>query len=190
MGRPRGAKNRAALATQLLLDGQAEALTNKAVELALGGDMAALRLCLARIAAPRREAPVQFDLPPLDSLDGAAGAMTAITTAAADGAITPGEAFALSRVIDTLLRALAAREAERRQRRFWAGRREIRSDLDARPRRRFSRAPPGRAPRSVQLAAKLLQDRCGLMAGGTFGGAHDILLERRRGGPQIAELAV
>ena len=120
-GRPRGAKNRAALATQLLLDGQAEALTNKAVELALGGDMAALRLCLARIAAPRRDAPVQFDLPPLDSLDGAAGAMTAITAAAADGAITPGAAFALSRVIDTLLRALAAREAERRQRRFWGG---------------------------------------------------------------------
>jgi hypothetical protein len=44
--------------------------------------------------------------------------MTAITAAAADGAITPGEALALSRVIDTRLRALAAREAERRQRRF------------------------------------------------------------------------
>ncbi len=104
-----------------MLNRQAEALTNKAVELALGGDMAALRLCLSRIAAPRRETPVQFDLPPLDSAKDVAGAMSAITAAAADGVITPGEAFALSRVIDTLLRALAAREAERRERRFWGG---------------------------------------------------------------------
>jgi hypothetical protein len=38
----------------LLLDGEAEALTRKAVELALDGDASALRLCLDRVVGPRR----------------------------------------------------------------------------------------------------------------------------------------
>jgi hypothetical protein len=37
-GRPAGARNRKTLAASLLLDGEAEALTRKAVELALAGD--------------------------------------------------------------------------------------------------------------------------------------------------------
>ena len=54
-GRPRGSSNRATRAAEMLLDGEATALTRKAVELALAGDQAALRLCLDRTVAPRRE---------------------------------------------------------------------------------------------------------------------------------------
>ena len=50
-GRPPGALNRATMAAQALLDGEAEALTRKAVELALEGNLAALRLCLERLSA-------------------------------------------------------------------------------------------------------------------------------------------
>ncbi len=120
-GRPRGSKNRATRAAQSLLDGEAEALTRKAVELALGGDVAALRFCLSRVTAPRRGPPVEFDLPPLESAKDVASAVAAVAAAAADGVITPGEALALSQVIDTLLRAIAAREAERREKVFWGG---------------------------------------------------------------------
>jgi len=45
-GKPKGARHRVTLATEALLDGEAEALTRKAVEMALAGDGAALRLCL------------------------------------------------------------------------------------------------------------------------------------------------
>jgi hypothetical protein len=47
-GRPRGSINRSTRAAQLLLDGEATALSRKAVELALAGDPTALRLCLDR----------------------------------------------------------------------------------------------------------------------------------------------
>jgi hypothetical protein len=114
-GRKRGSKNRATLAAQALLEGEVEALTRKAVELALGGDVAALRLCLSRVAAPRRAAPVELDLPALDTAGDAAAAMAAVVAATAEGAITPGEAFELSRAIDTALRALDARDAEQRR---------------------------------------------------------------------------
>jgi hypothetical protein len=42
-GRPKGARHRLTLAAEALLDGEAEALTRKAIELALGGETIALR---------------------------------------------------------------------------------------------------------------------------------------------------
>jgi Family of unknown function (DUF5681) len=48
-GRPRGARHRATLAAEALLDGEAAALTRKAIERALEGDATAMRLCLERI---------------------------------------------------------------------------------------------------------------------------------------------
>ena len=42
-GRTKGARNRATLAAEALLEGEAEALTRKAIELALAGDPTALR---------------------------------------------------------------------------------------------------------------------------------------------------
>ena len=52
-GRPKGARNKATQAVLALLEGEGEALTRKAIEMALAGDGAALRLCLDRIAPPR-----------------------------------------------------------------------------------------------------------------------------------------
>ena len=43
-GRPRGSRNKTTLALESLLDGQATALTQKAIDLALAGDMAAAAL--------------------------------------------------------------------------------------------------------------------------------------------------
>jgi len=47
-GRALGARNKATEAAELLLDGEVEVLTRRAVELALDGQIGALRLCLDR----------------------------------------------------------------------------------------------------------------------------------------------
>jgi hypothetical protein len=57
-GRPKGSRNAATLALEILLDGQAQALTQKAIDLALTGDIPAPRLCLDRILPPRKNRPV------------------------------------------------------------------------------------------------------------------------------------
>ena len=59
-GRPAGARNKKTLAAAVLLDGEAEALTRRAVELAFAGDPMALRLCIERILPPCRERTVKF----------------------------------------------------------------------------------------------------------------------------------
>jgi hypothetical protein len=54
-GRQTGSRNKATLAAAALLAGQSEALTRRAVELALAGDPTAMRLCLERLLPPCRE---------------------------------------------------------------------------------------------------------------------------------------
>jgi Family of unknown function (DUF5681) len=62
-GKPKGTRNKTTLAVEAPLDGEAETLTRKAIELAKAGDLAALRVCLDRIAPPRKDRPVLFELP-------------------------------------------------------------------------------------------------------------------------------
>ena len=113
-GRPRGSKNRATLAAQALLDGEAEALTRKAVELAMQGNALALKLCLDRISGPRRERAVAFALPAIETAEDLAAAMTAIADATAAGELTPAEAFDLARVAERFLPVIEARNEELR----------------------------------------------------------------------------
>jgi hypothetical protein len=115
-GRPKGARHKATLAAEALLDGEAEGLTRKAVEAALGGDMAALRLCLDRIVPPRRERPVNFRIPPLKSAEDAAVAMAAITEAVAAGELLLGEAESASALVERFVRTIEAGEFEKRLR--------------------------------------------------------------------------
>ena len=56
-GRPPGARNKATLAALALLEGEAEALTRRCVELALAGDTTAMRLCLERLLPRGRGGP-------------------------------------------------------------------------------------------------------------------------------------
>jgi Family of unknown function (DUF5681) len=66
-GRQTGSLNKATLAAAVFLAGESEALTRRAVEFALAGDPAAMRLCLKRILPPCRERTVKFALPPIES---------------------------------------------------------------------------------------------------------------------------
>jgi hypothetical protein len=71
-GKLKGTRNKTTLAVEALLDGEAETITRKAIELAKDGDLTALRLCLDRIAPPRKDRPVLFELPPVSSAADAA----------------------------------------------------------------------------------------------------------------------
>ena len=113
-GKPKGTRHKATQAALALLDGEAEALTRQAVTMALGGDTTALRLCLERIAPPRRDAPVTFDLPPMETARDAAKAAGAVLGAVAEGELTPGEGAALMALVEGFRRTLETTELEAR----------------------------------------------------------------------------
>jgi hypothetical protein len=113
-GKPRGTRHKATRAALALLEGEVEALTRKAVEMALDGDSAALRLCLERIAPPRKDAPISFDLPAMQSAVDAAKAAAAVLDAVASGELTPTEGAHVMALVETYRRTLESTELEAR----------------------------------------------------------------------------
>jgi hypothetical protein len=113
-GKAKGCLHRATRAAMALLDGEAEALTRIAVERALAGDMVALRLCLERIAPPRKDHPISIELPPINRAEDVVVAMAAVTTALAAGELTPTEASSVAAILESNRRALETEDLDRR----------------------------------------------------------------------------
>jgi len=113
-GRPKGSRNRTTLACEALLEEEAGALTRKAIQLAKDGDTIALRLCLDRIYPARKDRPVKFALPPINSPRDAADIAVAVAKAVAAGEITPNEASEFAKVIDTYVKAFHTAELDER----------------------------------------------------------------------------
>ena len=113
-GRPKGARHKATQAIEAMLEGQQTALTQAAIDKALEGDVTALRLCLDRIAPARKDAPVSFDLPHIETAQDAASAARAILRAVADGNVTPTEAATVMVVVEQFRRTLETTEIEAR----------------------------------------------------------------------------
>jgi len=61
-GKPVGARDRRTDLRKLFED-RAPELINKTIEMALGGDPAALRLCIERCVSRKRDEPIDIDLP-------------------------------------------------------------------------------------------------------------------------------
>ena len=113
-GRVKGSRNKATLAAEKLLDGEAEELTRKAVELALEGDTTALRLCLERILPPRKGRPITFTLPQVTNTGDLRAAALAILGAVSEGEISPEEAAAVAPLIVGVRKAMETDELSRR----------------------------------------------------------------------------
>jgi hypothetical protein len=113
-GRSAGSRHRVTLAIEALLDGEGESLTRKAIELAQGGDMQALRLCLERLCPPRKDRPITFALPAIKGLADVVPAQSALLAAVASGEVTPAEAGEVSKLLDSYTRAVEVSELAER----------------------------------------------------------------------------
>ena len=115
-GRRKGSRNRATLAAEALLEGEAQALTRKAIELAIAGDTTALRLCLERIVPQRKSRTVAFDLPRIDRVEDLAGAIGAIFQEVAGGRLRLDEGATLVGMLESKRRAMETIDLEKRLR--------------------------------------------------------------------------
>ena len=104
-GKPPGSRNRATVAAERLLEGEAEAITRKVVELALDGDQACLRLALERLVPVKRERSLEVDLPDLQSAADVPTAIVALMRLVGDGSLVPSEAAKLAGLVSGFLKA-------------------------------------------------------------------------------------
>jgi Family of unknown function (DUF5681) len=105
-GRPRGSKNRTTRLLEELVAGEGEKLAQKAVELALAGNVRCLQFCLDRLMPRRAGRPLDFTLPAVNDAHDVVAAMAAITTAVNDGSLTAEEAGQLVHILNGYAKAL------------------------------------------------------------------------------------
>ena len=113
-GRPRGSRNKTTLLLQEALERSAHAIVQRATEMAINGNIGAVRLCMDRLLPRRKDEPAACELLPLEKPADAVGAMRAIAAAVSAGDLTAEEALKFSRVIDVYVNALEAHDFEER----------------------------------------------------------------------------
>ena len=113
-GRPEGSRNKATILAQALFDGQAEELIQKCIQMALEGDSTAMRLCIERLVPPRKDRPVNLDLPKMECVEDTVNAMAVISSGVAEGELTPSEGQVLSGMVENYRKAIETTVLEER----------------------------------------------------------------------------
>ena len=113
-GKPRGAKNHATKLAEKLIDNQCEALVQKAVEMALNGDIQALKLLIERLVPARKDRPISLDLPKVQSAQDLIEAMGLVIESVGIGEIEPEQAKTLSTMLELNRRSIETAEIEER----------------------------------------------------------------------------
>ena len=113
-GRPQGSRNKATIALQEMLDGHGESITRKCALLALQGDPTALRLCMERLIAPRRDSPVKFKLSAVTTAAEVAQAVGTVLHRVAGGQLTPAEGQVIAAILEGRRKVIETEEHEAR----------------------------------------------------------------------------
>jgi hypothetical protein len=103
-GRPPGSRNKQTLALEEAFIERADEVLNHVIDRAKDGEKTAMRLCMERISAPKRERPVAIELPVIESPADARKAIAVVTAELAEGSLTITEATRLIALIDRTLR--------------------------------------------------------------------------------------
>ncbi len=103
-GRKRGSKNRRTLVAAALLEGDAEELLRKAVELAKAGNPTMLKFLLEQLLP--KERLIKLDLPSMDFADDAVAALGQIMRAVSEGRISPSEGASLATLVKSYTEAI------------------------------------------------------------------------------------
>jgi hypothetical protein len=104
-GRPPGSKNKTTKMLEALVEGEAEKLTRKHLELALAGDIRCLHYCLDRLHPQRRGRALDLQLPKINGVNDIPSAMSAIAAALNDGDLSAEEASHLVRFFESYANA-------------------------------------------------------------------------------------
>jgi hypothetical protein len=113
MDRPKGSRNKTTLMAEAIINGHAEALVKKVVQLALEGDLTCLRICLERLVPMKKDAPFEIDLPDISTVANLPKLFAVLTAKLREG-ITPSEARTVMDLAQGVLKVLEVAELEQR----------------------------------------------------------------------------
>lgn len=113
-GRKPGARTRATIFGEAIMQKDADAIVQAVVDAAKAGDPTAMRLCVERLIPVRRGRPVTFAMPKLKTASDVGDAISAIAAAMSTGELTPDEAGSVAAVVELRRKAIETTELEKR----------------------------------------------------------------------------
>lgn len=113
-GRPKGSRNKTLLLLEQMIEEEAQEICRAVIEQAKGGDLQAAKILIDRMIPPKKDRPINLDLPKLDSLSDVLKANSLILNAASSGEITPLEAESLLKVTEAFNKTFEILELETR----------------------------------------------------------------------------
>jgi hypothetical protein len=156
-GRPPGSRNKKTLALEEAFDEHAEEILKEVVGRAKEGEKSAMRLCMERMLAPKRERPVAIDLPVIETPADARKALAVVTAELAEGSLTITEATRLIGLIQRMLRLVGQIEkmeqADHEEEQAQARDRAVRETREAMPAPDAKSEVRPEAAQTVALAA-------------------------------------
>ncbi|MBS0586855.1 MAG: hypothetical protein JSS37_02625 [Proteobacteria bacterium] len=113
-GRPAGARNKASLMLDKLMEKGAQDIVETVIDRAKGGDMTAARLILERLAPPAKERPIAIALPPVCHVQGVVDAQALVIASLSSGELLPGEATAIMTMLEAQRKGIETVKLEAR----------------------------------------------------------------------------
>jgi hypothetical protein len=89
-------------------------ITQKAVDAAINGDMAAIKMIMDRMLPPARSRPISIELPPITDIASVSIAQSEILKAVTEGDLLLEEAEALTGLLEARRRSFEAADLEER----------------------------------------------------------------------------
>ena len=113
-GMPKGTRHRSTLLAERLLVDEIHDICASVIAEAKKGNIQAAKIILDRVLPSRRDRVIDVQLPKLQTVDDAVKAMSTIINAIGSGDITPSEGEAMSRAVDTFIKAIQVHDIEKR----------------------------------------------------------------------------
>jgi hypothetical protein len=113
-GRPRGSRNKKAIALQQLLDEYLPALMRKTIAMALQGDVSLLRMLLDRKLPKAHGSPLKIGRLPSATIEEVAHSHQTVINEVTSGNLTPVEALQIDSLLETSRKVIATVDVVKR----------------------------------------------------------------------------
>jgi len=111
-GRREGSKNNATIVLENMLDGQAERIFEKVIEMALEGDAGAIKICAERLIAPKKERRAPYNIGSFKNIETAPELMLEATNALLMGEISESQMSSLCAALEQCRKSYELRDVK------------------------------------------------------------------------------
>lgn len=113
-GKIKGTKNKATRFIESLMQSELTNIGQKLIELAMAGNLQAIKLLLDRVMPPKTSRSIEIEIPKIETATDALQAISTVIHAVGQGELTPSEGEAMTKIIQSFTQALQSYEFDQR----------------------------------------------------------------------------